>query len=114
MDVNATLETFMHAELSQLLGMLSMSKANRKISGKVLERVKSRKCLNCENPAKRRGLCNQCYLKFRNKKAGLESTADRLAFEMNCVQAGKILAVGKVRELRTPNPFSDVEAGSST
>lgn len=79
----------------------------RSIASQVTERVRSGKCLLCEDQAVRRGLCMNHYQTFlrRRESRGRE---DGALFEEACIREGKILALGKMRELKTDDPFADL------
>jgi len=77
----------------------------RTLVGHVTERVRSGKCLLCEDAATRRGLCMNHYQTFLRRFAERQ---DKAEFETACIREGKILAVGKMREIKTDDPFADL------
>ena len=76
----------------------------------VEERVKAGKCLCCENPALKRGLCHQCYYKWRSLRLAIGSQAKRASYDARLIRAGKLLAPQAVREIRASSPFSQAAA----
>lgn len=98
----------MSAELSRLMGMMDMAKAQRKISGKVRERIQSRLCLTCDKEAVKRGVCLTCYSRFYARFVRMGSASKSMAYEEKCIQAGLILAVGQAHKLKATHPFAKV------
>lgn len=79
----------------------------RTLVAKIEERVKSGKCLVCEDEGKmKRGLCGRHYMAFRRMQAA-KPRDERVDFEANAIREGKILAVNEVRRITTDNPFAD-------
>lgn len=56
----------------------------------VKDRVQRGVCLCCNKPAKKRGLCTQCYNAF-SYLAGRMSYKDRAAYEAKLIRQGKLL-----------------------
>ena len=79
----------------------------RSIATQVTDRVRSGKCLVCEAVAARRGLCMNHYQTFLRRRDA-RGKADGPVFEESCIREGKILALGKMRELKTNDPFADL------
>ena len=79
----------------------------RSIANHVTERVRSGKCLLCDDEATRRGLCMNHYQTFlrRQKERGGKDGAD---FESACIREGKVLAQGAMRALKANDPFADI------
>lgn len=98
----------MQYEQSQLSRYLSMAdtKVKRTKEKETIEKVEGGKCLmcgKCENG--RRGLCTAHYFQFVRFKASLPKS-ERVAFEEEQIREGRILAVGQLREIRSPNVFA--------
>lgn len=79
----------------------------RSIANQVTERVRSCKCLLCDDPATRRGLCMNHYQTFLRRRA-VRGEKDGALFEETCIREGKILGLGKMRELKANDPFADL------
>ena len=79
----------------------------RSIANQVTERVRSGKCLLCDDQAVRRGLCMNHYQTFLRRR-DRRGEKDGSVFEEACIREGKILALGKMRELKTNDPFADI------
>lgn len=79
----------------------------RTLAGQVTDRVRSGKCLLCDDPAVRRGLCMNHYQLFLRRRDA-RGNSDGVQFEAACIREGKILAVGKMRELKSNDPFADI------
>ncbi len=77
----------------------------RSLEKPVAERVKSEKCLHCDRQASRRGLCGAHYMQFRRTQSDMPKS-ERGDFELEAIREGRILAVGKIREIKKPNPFA--------
>lgn len=92
---------------SQLAKLLSMSgiEVKRQFREKTIERVKSGKCLVCEDLAFRRGVCCKHYTQFYRAKMSLPKR-DRATFEKAQIEEGKILGVGQAREITNPNIYA--------
>jgi hypothetical protein len=82
------------------------------VSGKtktlVIERVKAGKCLCCDNPSLKRGLCHQCYYKWRTFRASIGSAAKRGGYDARLIRSGKLLEPQAVRAMKTNSVFSKV------
>jgi hypothetical protein len=92
---------------NQLARWLSMTdtRAKRSKEKEVEDRVRSGKCLLCESSDNnRRGLCMAHYQMFLRTRDALPK-AERIAFEEEQIKEGRILAIGQIREIRSPNPF---------
>lgn len=79
-------------------------KPGKKVMEHVVARVKAGKCLHCDKPASRRGLCGTHYFAYRRAKAG-KTRAEAIELDTKAIQAGKILPDGMTRQIRSPNPF---------
>jgi hypothetical protein len=106
--MSLTKGAFMHGNLSRLLGMFEMAKPQRKISGKVRERILSGKCLSCDSAATRRGLCNKHYARFYMGFIRQGSDRKALDYESKMIAAGLVLPVGSARKIKSKDPFSQV------
>lgn len=97
---------------SQISAWIAM--ANTKATGKTGERVRelvgAGKCLTegCDGTPTRRGLCVNCYYHFRKTLQSKSDRGEAAEFEERAIKAGKVLAVGMVRELTSSNPFAAV------
>lgn len=81
-------------------------KPKRSMVKEVNAKASAGTCLICGNPANSsRGLCVAHYLKFSRTMQELPKVR-RAAFEQAQIEAGRILASGAIREIKTPNPFS--------
>lgn len=80
----------------------------RTIASQVTDRVRSGKCLLCDESAVRRGLCMNHYQTFLRRMYA-KGREDGVAFQEACIREGKILAVGKMRELKSDDPFANVQ-----
>lgn len=94
---------------SHLLGLAEMAVKSQKTSRKTNARAASGKCLLCESVAARRGLCIKHYGQFRARRNERSSTRDQAQFEINCIEAGKILPQQAIRRLKGECDFDGVE-----
>jgi hypothetical protein len=83
-----------------------MAIQSQKNSRSVKARVKTGLCLHCDNEAGRRGLCNNHYTIFRNRRDAQPTAKDRAQFEIACIEDGKILGIGEARRIKGNDPFS--------
>lgn len=97
--------SFEDQQLSRWLAMAGVAKCKKQLRGSVAEKVAAKQCLVCGRPATQRGLCWSHYLKFTRTKNALPAK-ERVAFESKQIEEGRILAVGQVREMLKPNPFT--------
>jgi hypothetical protein len=96
--------SFEQQTISRWLAMSSV-KAKRSLVKEVESKAVGCTCLICGKPANSsRGLCVGHYLKF-NRTMNLLPKKRRPAFEQEQIEAGRILASGAIREIKTPNPF---------
>jgi NAD(P)H-hydrate repair Nnr-like enzyme with NAD(P)H-hydrate epimerase domain len=96
---------FEQQQVSRWLAMATV-RPKRSIAKEVSEKVASRKCLICGKPANgSRGLCVAHYLRFMRKLNSFPNSK-RAAFEQEQIIAGRILASGSIRDMKTPDPFS--------
>jgi hypothetical protein len=72
----------------------------------IAARVAAGKCLCCENPALKRGLCYQCYYKWRNARNTLGTAAKKAAFDSKLIRLGKLLHQQAVRAFKACNVFA--------
>ena len=79
-----------------------------KFKKKVQERVSSGKCLCCEKPALKRGLCYQCYYKWRTVRVTLGSASKQASFDAKLIRIGKLLHPQAVRDIKSRNIFAEV------
>ncbi len=79
--------------------------AKRSVKAKTLEAAKAGKCLICGDPTYQRGVCCKHYQKFYRAKMSLPKR-DRILFEKEQIEEGRILAAGQISEIRRPNPFT--------
>lgn len=91
------------AQMSRFLAMSADVTVKRTLAKSVDERVRSGICLVCDAKAERRGLCMNHYQFFlrRHKAKG----KDAAEFEAACIREGRILPVGRMREIKQDNPF---------
>ena len=83
-------------------------RAKRSVEQVTQEKVKAGKCLVCGKEQNgKRGLCNAHYLAFR-RQLQAQPLANRPDFEQHHIREGRILPVGQLHEIRSPNPFSSV------
>jgi hypothetical protein len=75
---------------------------------KVNERVRLGRCLHCEQPAMRRGLCMSHYRLFLRQRAAKTKKTLKDEFEARCVHEGLVLPVQRMRVSRLNDPFSDI------
>ena len=76
----------------------------RKVAEKIKGRIQAGKCLLCDKPATRRGLCVEHYFAFRRALVGL-SKGEVEKLKNRSVLAGKILPANYARKVKRPNPF---------
>lgn len=98
----------MHEEILRMIGIYEMATAPKKVTRRTKERVISGKCLCCESIARQRGLCWNCYYAYRSTKLQKKSATEAAKYDTACVRAGKILPAGKVREIKSTNPFKEI------
>jgi hypothetical protein len=98
----------MDSQISRLIGMNEMAMAGQKITGKTKARLVEGKCLICEKLAHRRGLCIAHYAAFRKQLQG-RPRSKQGNFETACINAGKILAQGQIRDIKSNDPFRDIK-----
>lgn len=95
---------FEQQQISKWLAMANV-KAKRSVVKDVETKAAGCTCLICGKPAiGARGLCVAHYLKF-NRTMNLLPKKKRPAFEQEQIEAGRILAAGAIREIKSPNPF---------
>lgn len=92
-----------HSQVSRWISMSTTFK--RSIAAQVIERVRSGKCLLCDADAARHGLCFNHYQTFLRRRT---SRAEGDLFEEACIREGKVLALGKMREIKATDPFADI------
>ena len=104
----------MSFEDDQLARWLSMTetRAKRTVAQAVNSKAKEGHCLICGcqvGQQGRRGLCNKHYLIFYRTKMS-KPKRERVKFEEEQIREGRILAINQIREIRTPNPFTQESA----
>jgi hypothetical protein len=72
----------------------------------IQDRVEKEQCLCCEKKSLKRGLCYQCYYKWRTTRNSLPSATKRAAFDSKLIRTGKLLRAQAVREYKTEDVFS--------
>lgn len=95
-------------QIARWLSMASVS-AKKSLKTKTLEAAKAGKCLICGEKSWQRGVCCKHYQQFHRKKMSL-SKRDRIAFEQEQIEEGRILASGQINEIRRPNAFTQAES----
>jgi len=90
--------------LSRIIAMVASAKPKRSIAKEVQERVRSRKCLQCDRPGEKRGLCSQHYQAFMGLYHRTPDN-EKAALEDENIREGRILACGEQRKLKSNNPF---------
>jgi hypothetical protein len=98
----------MNEEILRMIGIFEMATASRKVSKRIKDRVLAGKCLCCESIARQRGLCWNCYYAYRSTKLQKKNATEAARYDTACVRAGKILPAGKVREIKSTNPFREI------
>lgn len=78
----------------------------RSLKSAVVDRVKTGKCLHCEDAATKRGLCDRHYIQYR-RAFHQQPTKERMDWEVTQVSDGKILPVGFVVRMKSTNVFAD-------
>lgn len=79
--------------------------AKKSLQAIVKERVRSNKCLVCDGPCERRGLCQRHYATFL-RQLRERPRDERVAYEEALIREGKILAIQQMRELKRDDPFA--------
>jgi len=87
--------------------MTAQATVKRSKAAQIEERVKSGKCLVCDELATRRGVCFRHYQMFLRYLAS-KPDADRAETEVRAIQEGRILGVNQVRAIKQENPFADL------
>jgi hypothetical protein len=93
---------------NQLARYLSMTdtRVKRSKEKETEERAKAGTCLLCESKDNnRRGLCMAHYQMFLRTRDVMPKT-ERIEFEEEQIREGRILAIGQLRDIRKPNPFT--------
>lgn len=78
-----------------------------KVRQQVQACVEQGKCLCCDRPALKRGLCHQCYYQWRSRREGLGTDEERARYDESLTQKGKLLVPQAVRALRSSSVFDD-------
>lgn len=71
-------------------------------------KVAKSECLCCSNIALKRGLCHQCYYKWRTIRAKLSSASKRAAYDSRLIRLGRLLVEQGVRRFKKTSVFSSV------
>lgn len=82
------------------------AEATPKAKKHVQECVEAGRCLCCENKSLKRGLCYQCYYKWRTAWKSLGSATRRAEFDSKLIRRGQLLAQQEVRSWKKKNAFS--------
>jgi len=77
----------------------------RTIVAAVHDRVKTGKCLHCDDKATRRGLCMRHYLEFR-RNLFRQPVRERCDFELDNIRDGNILPQHYARKVKYQSPFA--------
>lgn len=72
----------------------------------IAERVSKKQCLCCDKPLLKRGLCYQCYYKWRTARQALSSMTKRAAYDAKLIRIGKLLAAQDIRQFKDSSVFS--------
>lgn len=91
----------------ELLAMATVGPSG-KVKAVIKERVTAGKCLCCDRPLLKRGLCYQCYYAWRNSKNALPTKAKQLEFDAKLIRDGKLLPAQGVRQYTRNSVFNDV------
>lgn len=91
----------------ELLAMATVGPSTQ-IKAVIQERVAARKCLCCDRPLLKRGLCYQCYYAWRNTKLALPTKSKQLEFDAKLIRDGKLLPAQGVRQYTRDSVFNDV------
>jgi hypothetical protein len=97
----------MNHDISQLIGIYQMAAKTSKVKKQTTASVKAGTCLLCKNHAVRRGLCWKHYFDFIRERDRKSTAQERARFETKFIRAGKVLASGEVRKIKSKNPFSE-------
>lgn len=74
----------------------------------ILQRVAVSQCLCCPNPMLKRGLCYQCYYKWRIRRMGLPGATKKAAYDSKLIRCGRLLSQQSIREFKNQSVFDDV------
>jgi len=96
--------SFEDGQIARWLTMANVC-AKKSVKAKTLEAARAGKCLVCLEKSWQRGLCCKHYQQFYRTKMALPKR-ERIQFEQDQIEAGRILAAGQILEIRRPNPFS--------
>lgn len=98
--------SFEQQQISRWIAMVQV-KPKRSVVKEIQAKVAAGTCLVCKAPANgNRGLCVSHYLKFYRTMQEFPR-AKRAGFEQSQIEAGRVLASGAIREIKSPNPFVD-------
>lgn len=81
--------------------VVMQSEPTPKAKKHILAKVQSGKCLCCDKPALKRGLCYQCYYVWRNTRRALPTAAKRAAYDSKLIRIGRLLAAQAVRAFKS-------------
>jgi hypothetical protein len=96
--------SFEDSQLSRWLSMANV-RAKKSVKSKTLEAAKAGKCLVCGEKSWQRGLCCKHYQQYYRTKMALPKR-ERIQFELDQIEAGRVLVAGQIAEIRRPNPFA--------
>lgn len=77
-----------------------------KIKKQIAEKVQSNKCLCCDKPMLKRGLCYQCYYAWRRERNRLTSKAKQVEFDALLIRKGRLLDQQAVRDYKGHSVFT--------
>jgi hypothetical protein len=104
-ESHSPLETQMYdGEFHGMTVMILNTKPNLGIRKKVVARALSGICLCCDGVAKKRGLCELDYGRFKAAQADLPPS-QRPHHEAKQIRLGKLLGSREIQKLRAVNPF---------
>lgn len=67
----------------------------------IQERVNAGKCLCCNNDSLKRGLCHQCYYKWRRVRALIGTKTKQVEYDAKLIRMGRLLAAQDVRNYKS-------------
>lgn len=66
----------------------------------IQEKVSAGKCLCCDKPLLKRGLCYQCYYKWRRVRSELQTKTKQAEFDAKLIRIGRLLGTQDVRNYK--------------
>jgi hypothetical protein len=86
-------------------------RAGARVRGRVTDRVERSVCLGtddagceCEKPASRRGLCNNCYYRFRATMLAM-SLQEQALYAARLIRSGRLLSPNEAKIYRSKSIF---------